>query len=90
MKLRRALTVVLIICLLLSVTYAAIEATHDCHEEDCPICKIIAVLGALLAAVEVSCVIVLLSLCKPVLTSFEKERKTSFITLIEQKVKLSD
>ena len=44
----KVLTVLLILCLLFSFGYVALESVHDCHgDEDCPICKIIAVLPLL-------------------------------------------
>jgi len=37
----------LILCLVLSFCYAAVESAHECSEADCPICKVIAVLSLL-------------------------------------------
>ena len=49
---RRITILLLILCLVLSFSYAALEAEHDCAgEEHCPICKIIALLSAFLGAV---------------------------------------
>ena len=39
----RALICLLILAVLFSFGYAALESVHDCHgEENCPICKVIA------------------------------------------------
>ena len=38
----------LIICVAFAFGYAAIESVHDCHGEDCPICRIIALFNAFL------------------------------------------
>ena len=42
----RAAVILLILCLLFSFAYAAVESGHDCLDEaHCPICKIIAILS---------------------------------------------
>lgn len=40
----RLVVFLLVLSLLFSLGYAALESGHDCHGEDCPICKIIALL----------------------------------------------
>ena len=42
----RLLILLLILSVAFAFGYAAIESVHDCHGEDCPICKIIAVINA--------------------------------------------
>ena len=47
----RILILLLVLCVLFSFGYMALEAGHDCHDDDCPVCKIIALLPALWGAV---------------------------------------
>ena len=47
----RILILLLILCVAFAFAYTAIESVHDCHGEDCPICRIIALLTAFLGAV---------------------------------------
>ena len=47
----RLLIWLLIVAVIFSFGYAALESVHDCHGEDCPICKIIAILTAFLGIV---------------------------------------
>ena len=50
-KLFRILILFLVLCVLFSFGYMAMEAGHDCHDDDCPVCKIIALLPVLWGAV---------------------------------------
>ena len=50
-KLFRVVTILLVLCVLFSFGYMAMEAGHDCHGENCPVCKIIALLPVLWGAV---------------------------------------
>ena len=50
-KLFRVVTILLVLCVLFSFGYMAMDAGHDCHGEDCPVCKIIALLPVLWGAV---------------------------------------
>ena len=82
---------ILLLSLLLSFGYAALESAHDCHGEvDCPICKVIAVLSAFLG-------IVALPIFFYVICGSEEKRRvenerdeTDVVTLVLLKVKLSD
>ena len=47
----RILILLLVLCVLFSFGYMALEAGHDCHDDDCPVCKIIALLPTLWGAV---------------------------------------
>ena len=45
----RILILLLVVAVAFSLGYAALESAHDCHgAEDCPICKIIALVPAFL------------------------------------------
>ena len=85
----RLLIVLLILCVLFSFGYMAMESVHDCHgEEDCPVCKIIAVLPSLWGAV---CLLFLFAEC----FRFEKkevfakrEEAAAVVTPIALRVKL--
>ena len=46
----RIVLLILLFSLIFSFGYAALESAHDCKGEDCPVCKVIAVLSAFLGA----------------------------------------
>ena len=48
-KFLRIIVALLILCLLFASLYAVVESSHDCHGDECPICKVIAVLSAFLS-----------------------------------------
>ena len=88
-KLRRALTLLLLLSLFCAICFASLEAVHDCHgEESCPICRIIAVLSAVLGV----CAVFLLGW---VFFLTEKRRRVAprvrerSVTLVALKVKLT-
>jgi len=81
---------ILLFCLLFSFCYAALESTHECHEDDCPICKVIAVLSVLFGAAVLPALLF-------VSFRYERERRdarrheaASGVSLVTLKVKLSD
>ena len=85
----RVIVLLLILCILASFCYAAAESTHECHEDDCPICKLIAVLSILFAA----------ALFTILFVSFryevgrekaEEQDAPNAVSLVSLKVKLSD
>ena len=87
----RGLIPFLILCLLLSFGYAAIAGTHHCHADDCPICKIVAVLSVFSA---VTCVFVavalLFRLVNPPFVKMQKRKSVAPSTLILLRMKLSN
>lgn len=88
-KLFRVVTILLVLCVLFSFGYMAMEAGHDCHgDDDCPVCKIIALLPVLWGAV---CLLILFAVCfrfeqKEVLA--KRKEGGSAVTPIALRVKL--
>ena len=87
-KLFRVITILLVFCVLFSFAYMAMEAGHDCHDDDCPVCKIIALLPVLWGAV---CLLILFAECfrfeqKEVWA--KREEGVSAVTPIALRVKL--
>ena len=88
----RILILLLILCVAFAFAYTAIESVHDCHGEDCPICRIIALLSSLFGGVAV--------LCSLFVAFYKSERlfekaplSTAFVTPVTPvalKVKLSN
>jgi len=89
-RLFRVTVFLIILCLLLSFAYAAIESAHECHEDDCPICKVIAVLSLLFV---MACLPVLLFISFGYDVRREDRREQDVrggVSLVSLKVKLSD
>ena len=86
---RKAISVLLILLLLFSFTYAAIESVHDCEGDECPICRIIAVLSLLFAGVVICFISVLSFLLFSRKVPLTKSREAASSTLIDLFVKLS-
>ena len=81
----------LILLLVLSVAfafgYAAIESVHDCHGEDCPICKIIAVITAFFGVV-LSFYFLFFSLLRSRGKEVSSRAAATVVTPVKLKVKL--
>ena len=56
----RLLILLLVLTIVCSFGYAAIESVHDCHGEECPICRIIAVISTLLLFFLIVCFVTIL------------------------------
>ena len=83
----RLMILLLAILLLFSFGYAAAESAHDCHGEDCPICKVIAVLSAMWSEL-VLFVLLLVSFCLLSERMIPDTERRSHPTLVALKVKL--
>lgn len=85
---------VVIVCLLICFTlcafaYTALESTHECHgEENCPICRIIAVISSFFAACVVLCSVALCFVLSVRRESLSESAPQDRLTLIDLKVKL--
>ena len=86
---KRALILLLIFVICLSFVYAAVESVHDCEGEDCPICKIVAVLSRLFTSSAVF--LFLVSLFRLARFAFRRalERENAPATPVSLRVKLS-
>ena len=84
---------VLIFFLILSIAFAfgfaAIESVHDCHGEDCPICRIIALLTAFLGAIAFL-VFTFAGFLRSERTQAAPRVSVRFVTPVALKVKLSN
>ena len=85
----RVTVFILILCLLLAFGYAAAESTHECHGEDCPICKVIAVLSLLFVTASVPLFLFVACGCY-VRGEDAEQRAVRGASLVSLKVKLSD
>ena len=85
----RVLIFLLALLLLFSFGYAAAESAHDCHGEDCPICKIIALVSLMWSEIALF-VLLLAPLCVVSERTVPDERGTHDATLVALKVKLSN
>lgn len=84
----RAAVILLILCLLFSFGYAAMEAGHDCvGEGHCPICKIIAILSLFFGAICLPCLFCAILVKKEERAPAERVEQRA-ITPIDLKVKL--
>lgn len=84
----RLLILLLILSVLCSFAYMAIESEHDCHgEEDCPICRVISLLSAFFGTI---CLPFLFFVgFRSIRSKMSVERKRSeVVTPIDLKVKL--
>ena len=84
----RLLVLLLILSVLFSVVFVALESGHDCHgEENCPICKILATLSWVMAALCLP-LLLLLGFLQAERQDARERKSSSFITPIRLKVKL--
>jgi len=87
---KRVLIVLLILVLLLSLTYTALESGHQCSgEAECPICKVIAVLSSIASFTVVCFLSVLFFSIVCLLAHRVTARKDAPSTLIDLGVKIS-
>jgi len=87
----RVILFILIICLILSFAYAAIESVHDCHgDRDCPICKVLAVLSLLFGAVVLPALFCAVLGREQESQAIAERAHADSATLVAMKVKLSD
>ena len=87
---KRVVVMLLILVLCLSFAYAALECVHDCSGEECPICRVIAVLSTLFAVTAVCFIAVLCFALASFVPRFIKGRAGASTTLTELGVKLSN
>ncbi|MBP5404573.1 MAG: hypothetical protein J6Y74_01305 [Clostridia bacterium] len=86
----RLLLLLLILSLIFSIGYQALESMHDCHGEDCPVCKVIAVLSCFFGvAVLPSLFFVIRRRMKSAEDLSERDAEDP-VTLVRLKVKMSD
>lgn len=83
----RVLTVLLILCLVFSFLFVAVESGHECEEHDCPICKILAVVTRFLG-VSSALVFVLLCVRVAVSTLPQREEDRFVVSPVDLKVEL--
>lgn len=89
-RLLRVTVWLLILCLLFSFVYAALESTHECHEEGCPICKVIAVLSLLFVAAVLPALLFVSFRYDARREDATEQDAPSGVSLVSLKVKLSD
>ena len=86
----RVAVLLLILCLLFSFGYASVESTHECHEDDCPICKVVAVLSLLFGAAVLPVLLFVPFRYDVRRETAEEQDAPSDVSLVLLKVKLSD
>ena len=86
----RLVLLILLFSLIFSFGYAALEGAHDCAGEDCPVCKVIAVLSAFLGAAILPLLFVVIRIRTEEAEDAAETDAADSVTLVLLKVKMSD